>query len=218
MASDSPRGYWRLGEAGGSTAADFSGGNPGAYQGGVALGAPGAIAGDTNTAAHFDGVDDKVSMGDPASGALDFADDFSAEAWIKTSVNGERAFLSKRPSVGSLWQLTVTDDGGHVGEIRVNASTGTMREVYGPPVRVDDGAWHHVVAAFDRDAGITVHVDGVSRFTAATTIGSIDNTGPFLVGKSTGYGYFSGEIDEVAVYPTALSAARVQAHYSAGCC
>jgi hypothetical protein len=93
-----------------------------------------------------------------------------------------------------------------------------MREVYGPPVRVDDGAWHHVVAAFDRDAGITVHVDGVSRFTAATTIGSIDNTGPFLVGKSTGYGYFSGEIDEVAVYPTALSAARVQAHYSAGCC
>jgi Concanavalin A-like lectin/glucanases superfamily len=83
-------------------------------------------------------------------------------------------------------------------------------------VRVDDGAWHHVVVVFDRDAGITVYVDGVGRFTAGAFTGVIDNSGPFLIGKSTGYGYFGGTIDEVAVYPSALSAARVQAHHAAG--
>ena len=156
-------------------------------------------------------------MGDPANGSLDFgAGDFTVEAWTRTTVNGERALLSKRPSTGSYWQVTVTDDSGHAGEIRVNASAGAGRELYGPAVRVDDGAWHHVVVAFDRDTGITVYVDGVGRFTAVTTIGTIDNTGPFLLGKSTGYGYLNGDIDEIAVYPRVLPAARVQAHNAAG--
>jgi concanavalin A-like lectin/glucanase superfamily protein len=153
-------------------------------------------------------------MGDVA--VLDFGSgDFTVEIWAKTTQNGERTLVSKRAS-GPYWQLTVTDDPGHTGEIRVNVSAGTSREVYGPEVRVDDGAWHHIVAAFDRDVGITVFVDGASRFTAGAFTGPIDNAAPFLVGKSTGYGYFGGDLDEVAVYPTLLSAARIQAHHLAG--
>jgi hypothetical protein len=76
--------------------------------------------------------------------------------------------------------------------------------------------WHHVVAGFDRDAGITIYVDGLSRFNAGAISADVSNTGPFLVGKSTGYGYFTGDIDEVAVYPSLLAAARVQAHHDAG--
>jgi hypothetical protein len=155
-------------------------------------------------------------MGDPASGALDFGtDDFTVEAWIRTSVNGERAVVSKH-ATSAYWRFTVTDDPGHAGEIRANAAAGATREVYGPAVRVDNGAWHHVVVVVDRDSGITVYVDGAGRFTAGALPGAIDNTGPVLVGKSSGYGYFSGDIDEVAVYRTALPAARVQAHYASG--
>jgi hypothetical protein len=35
------------------------------------------------------------------------------------------------------------------------------------------------------------------------------------IGSDT-YGYFKGSLDELAIYPAALSAARVQAHYDAG--
>lgn len=42
------------------------------------------------------------------------------------------------------------------------------------------------------------------------------NDGSLLVGKSPGYSYFKGNLDEVAVYPALLDAARVQAHYAAG--
>jgi hypothetical protein len=87
--------------------------------------------------------------------------------------------------------------------------------VYGPPVRVDNGAWHHVVVVFDRDTGIAVYVDGQSSAAVAPLPGDVGNSGPFLVGKATGYGYFRGEIDEVAVYPGLLTASRVATHYFA---
>jgi hypothetical protein len=215
--SDLPRGYWRLGEQNGTNAADMLGAAPGTYLSGAVLGVPGALAGDADTAVRLDGSDDRVSMGDPADGGLDFgAGDFSVEAWVKTTLNGERTVVSKRPSTGPYWQFTVTDDSGHAGQIRVNASDGTVtRQAYGPAVRVDNGSWHHVVVVFDRDTCIVVHVDGQSSATAAPLPGDLSSSGPFLVGKATGYGYFSGEIDEVAVYPAALPPARVAAHFAA---
>ena len=65
--ADSPAAYWRLGEASGSSAADSSGnGNGGSYSGGVTLGAP-ALINDPNTAASFDGNDDRMYFSDSAS-------------------------------------------------------------------------------------------------------------------------------------------------------
>jgi Concanavalin A-like lectin/glucanases superfamily len=213
--SDQPRAYWRLGESSGTTAADELGAAPGSYLSGPVLGVSGALAGDASTAVRLDGVDDRVSMGDPAG--LDFGtSDFSVEAWIRTTVNGERTVVSKRPSSGPYWQLTVTDDSGHVGAIRVNASDGaSTRQAYGPARRVDDGAWHHVVVVFDRDSGIIVYVDGQSLATSGALTGNLSNSGPLLVGKATGYGYFTGDVDEVAVYPAVLAASRVAAHFAA---
>lgn len=215
--SDGPRAYWRLGESSGATAADETGTAAGTYSGGTQLGAPGALLSDTNTSVRLDGVNDIVTMGDPADGSLDFGtSDFSVEAWLRTTVNGERAVVSKRSS-GAYWQFTVTDDAGHVGEIRANVSDGAVsRQVYGPPLRVDDGNWHHVVVTFDRDSGITVYVDGVSRSTAGATTGSVSNTAALMIGKASSYGYFQGDLDEVAAYPVALSVGRVHAHHLAG--
>jgi hypothetical protein len=44
----------------------------------------------------------------------------------------------------------------------------------------------------------------------------VSNAGELLLGKATGYGYLSGDLDEAAVYPAILSAARVQAHWVTG--
>ena len=128
--------------------------------------------------------------------------------------------FSKKP-IGTnvpYWQASVTDDGSQSGRIRVNIFDGTIgRQAYGPAVRVDDGAWHHVVVAFDRDSGITVYVDGTnSKFTAGAMEGDISSAGEFLVGKATGNALFKGDLDEVAVYAGLLPADRVSAHYFAG--
>jgi hypothetical protein len=186
----------------------------------VVLGVPGALAGDADTAVGFDGGDDRVSMGDPADGSLDFGtEDFTVEAWVRATANDERGIVSKKPTGGlPYWQFTVTDDGSQIGRIRVNVFDGTVsQQAYGPPVRVDDGAWHHVVVAFDRDAGITVYVDGVnSTFTAGAMAGDLSGAGEFVIGKASGQGQFKGDLDEVAVYAGLLDPARVAAHNSAG--
>ena len=214
---DSPRAYWRLGELSGTVSRDeMANANPGTYQGGVTLGVPGALTSDGDRAARFDGVDDRVSMGDPASGLFDFTGNFSVEAWIKTSVNAERCMISKVNSSGRGWQITVTDDPGTVGFIRARVSDGsTTRYAYGPAVRVDDGNWHHVVVTVVRGSGTTVYVDKTSRFTAGTTSFDVTNTASLLVGTASGYPFFLGDLDEIAVYGAALSQARVAAHFDA---
>src|SRR5262249_37607737 len=56
--ADNPLGYWRLGESKTSMPAEdaTTNGNDGTYVGEVTLGHPGAIVGDPDTAALFDGA------------------------------------------------------------------------------------------------------------------------------------------------------------------
>jgi hypothetical protein len=55
---------------------------------------------------------------------------------------------------------------------------------------------------------------------ANTTVSGATNVsnGILAVGRagSSASGYFPGDVDEVAVYPVALTAAQVGAHYAAG--
>src|SRR5438876_911226 len=218
--TDSPRAYWRLGETNGSSAADETANHlNGNYQNGVTLGGPGAIP-DGDPSARFDGVDDRVNMGDPPSGALDFGTgDFTVEAWIRTAVNGEQVIASKQGFSGPFWQITVTDDFGATGTIRARLNNGSITlQAYGPAVHVDDGAWHHVGVLFARSSGITIYIDKTFvRQTSGAMTGSISNSASFLVGGRTidTYPAFNGDIDEAAVYPALLTPSRIQAHYDA---
>ncbi|MGH9025947.1 MAG: LamG-like jellyroll fold domain-containing protein, partial [Acidimicrobiia bacterium] len=215
--ADAPVGYWRFGETSGTNAADESANaNPGKYLNGVVLGVPGAVQTDANPAARFDGGNDRVNLGDPASGIFDFGtEDFSVEAWVKTSENNERSIVGKRDA-SRYWQVTVTDDGSQTGRLRANVFDGVVvRQVYSTR-RVDDGAWHHVAVLFDRDSGVRFYTDGLpAGFVAAPMTGDLSNAGLLQVGKISGYPEFKGDIDEVAVYRGLLSAERIEAHFHA---
>src|SRR5439155_15097845 len=77
--ADGPAAYWRLGESSGTTATDASGhGFNSTYSNGVSLGASGAIGGDSNTAARFDGVDDRVN----GSVVTTQVSNVTLEAWV----------------------------------------------------------------------------------------------------------------------------------------
>ena len=85
--ADNPSGYWRLGEASGTVAFDETANHlNGAYKNGVGLGMPGAVATDTNTAAFFDGGNDRVEWTD-LPGLDPRTNDFTIEGWVKTSVS-----------------------------------------------------------------------------------------------------------------------------------
>ena len=189
---------------------------PATYQNGVTRGVTGAIASSTDKAARFDGGNDYVDIGDPTSGVFDFGSgDFAVEAWVKPTASDERVVIGKR-LLATFWLVTITDDSGHAGQVRANITNGTtLRQVYSTK-RVNDGAWHHVVINFDRDTGVSIYIDGVaSGTTAGASLFSVSTSGPLQIGKTTGYPNFRNDLDEIAVYPSLLSLARIQDHFHA---
>jgi hypothetical protein len=215
--ADSPVGYWRLGETAGTAAGDeTSGGNPGTLQGGVQTGVVGAILGDADTAMHFDGADDAIDAGDPSSGALDLGSgNATAEAWIRTSSPGVGAIVGKENADGSstpYWDMLVTNVPGREGDLRTKIFDGTNTIYAYSAVPVNDGNWHHVTVVIDRSVGVIVDVDGIRTTTAGTLTGTLSNPTSLTIGKIAGYPTFLGDIDEVAIYRSALSSARIAAH------
>jgi Concanavalin A-like lectin/glucanases superfamily/Bacterial Ig-like domain len=210
--ADNPGSYWRLGEASGTAAADTMGANPGTYTGGVTLGQPGAIVGDTNASASLDGVDDYVVVPDAPS--LDFTTAVTVEAWVQRTKSAAYQVVLGKPGNGqsklenySLWFNTGNGIQAYFGNGTTFVSVASAAL---------DTSWHHVVATYD-NATAKLYVDGTLRSSASSTVQLTPNTLPLNLGRAQGTSSYSfgGRLDEVAVYPSILSAARIQAHYDA---
>jgi hypothetical protein len=216
--ADDPVAYWRLGESGGTSAADESGhGNDATYVGGVTLGVPGAIAGDPDTAAGFDGSSAFVDAGDRF--VFGGTQPFSLEAWVSpasvgsyTGVAGRNDATAGPPSEGYL--LFVGPNDGALGFQRIDASNLTTVSTTGTPAA---GTWAHVVATFD-GVDMSVYFNGELQGTQTGSFTIAGAMSDFVVGAEAGGtgNFFSGSIDEPAVYDHALTADRVKAHYLVG--
>jgi len=217
---DNPSLWYRLGEPSGTTAVDAgSARRNGSYVGSPVLGRPGALNCSPDTAVMFNGSTTEVTTSTAA--AVPAPSTFSVEAWFATTVGGGKliGFGNSRSGTSSQYDRHVylTNSGQvvfglYVSGYRIAASPGTYL----------DGKYHHVVATLS-GAGMILYVDGVKVAANATTTTAESNTGWWRVGYDNLSGWpgaptrshFTGLLDEVAVYPTALSATRVAAHYNA---
>jgi hypothetical protein len=237
--ADGPIGYWRLGEAPGSaSAADSSGrGNNGTYSsGGITLGQPGFHGGDT--AALFDGARGRIVVPNvPHSDALN-PSNITMEAKIRwDGRNGlqQRIFEKsasapvpppneERGQAQAQYALSITDAG--LVQVEIRTGRGTTQTCAGLSnvnvvcanslATVASGVESHVAATYDGSA-IRIYINGVldSETPAMDHSGPIQ-AGPFDLGignQSIRNRPFKGLIDEAALYPTALSAERIQTHY-----
>jgi hypothetical protein len=198
--------YFRLGDPAGSTVACQSAGpSSGSYLGGASPGQAGALAGDPDTAAAFDGSSGYVSV--PANTSLNVGDHFTIEAWVKrASFGGFPVIASKQ---NGAWVLEFNPS----NQLVLRRST--VADVATSSTSVTDTAWHYVVATKD-GATSRLYIDGVDVTGTVSNQTMVDNTQPLVIGQSTGSSFFSGTIDEIALYNTALSASQVSAHYQAG--
>ena len=80
VAANSPVAYWRLGETSGTVAADEIGSNDGDYLGGYTLGQTGALVGDSDVAANFNGSTGRVEV---TPLPMSVTDEWTIEAWVK---------------------------------------------------------------------------------------------------------------------------------------
>lgn len=218
--ADSPSLFWLLDEVGGTSANDRSGnGRTGRYTDIAGYKQSGGLPNNFGYSVRPGGTGRVVDAG-PATTA---PDTFSLELWFRTTTTrGGRlmGFESTRDATSARSDRTVhmTDE----GRIAYGA-WGLLPRVEESPRSYNDGQWHHLVVVTTDDwlyEDTTLYVDGravASGWTSRTPY----NSGWWRVGygtKPTGRtaptsAGFDGFVDNVAVYPRALSSARIAEHY-----
>ncbi len=208
--ADAPVAYFRLNEASGSTVvADSSGSGVSASvqnATGVQRAEAGALA-DLDLSTRL--------LGSPA-GYVKVADNpvirvndtLTLEAWIKRSDLTARD-MSLFNDFGSGFWLRVNT--ANKLELRKNGVGSIVQST----TTIADTHWHHV-AATKQGSTVKLFIDGADVTGTVTNQTLVSSTSGFHIGATDGVTLpFYGWIDEAALYPTALSQTRVQAHYSA---
>src|SRR5664279_51281 len=214
--------YWRLGEPSGSTALDAAGSSNGTVGSGVTGGAQGAIVADPDTADTFDGTANALVTTLTAASAPNVTNAYSASAWFRTtsSTGGKILGYGDAPSGNSSYydRHIYLDNSGHLNFGVWPGHTVTITS----PNTYRDGLWHQVVSTLG-PAGMVLYVDGRQVAARSDTTSAADIYGYWRVGGDNLGGWpnqptnssFTGDIDEVSIYPTALTAAQVTAQWAA---
>jgi hypothetical protein len=210
---DAPAAYWRMGESSGTTMADAStNGNNGSYSS-VALGQPGALTGDKATAVAFDGHTAGATV---ASSPSLQVKRITIELWIKkTTEAGYGVYLAKnfvsRGGVGSGWfQLLNNSYTGRL-EFRVTGDTEPAL-VSSTPLALN--SWYYVVATYD-GAVANIYLNGTLDGSLPVVATPAQTDDPlFIARRPDGY-YNNVVLEDLAIYPAALSADRITAHWHA---
>jgi putative membrane-bound dehydrogenase-like protein len=230
-----PRAYWRLEEMVVPTARDATGQHDATFEAGVALYLPGAdgrtgfqppeppgtnaFSGPRiNRSAHFAGgrLRANVPLGDTYSIELWLWNGLPADARAVAGYvysrgpDGDQAARGEHLGIGGTYRADLTG--------RLILFNGNERnEVLGGRTILALRAWHHAVLVRD-GAKVRVHLDGRAEpemaGAFAHTVPAGDNS-LFIGGRNDGLFNFEGKLDEVAVYPRALAAGEIAAHYQA---
>jgi PKD repeat protein len=218
--ADGATDHWSLGETSGIGYNDL-GGNDLNVATGVSRNQNGAIA-DGNPAFRFDGTSSEFAA---TERTVQAPNTVSVEAWFRTT-NG----FGKIVGFGDSNTGSSTDHDRSIymdGNGRVIFGVGDNHSQHRGTIRTDgtyrDGNWHHVVGTLGPD-GMALYVDGQSVGTLAAG-SEFAGVGPNYYGYwriggdtswSGGSGYFSGWIDEVAIYERVLSPTQVANHRLVG--
>ncbi|WP_460842283.1 LamG-like jellyroll fold domain-containing protein, partial [Nocardioides marmoraquaticus] len=208
--------YWRLDEASGDTAADTAtGAATGTYRGAVTKDRPALLG--RKAISPSDNPWGTVTATTPVSNPTSF----TQEVWLRTTTQrGGRIFGLGDNGNGDwsgnydrmMWML-------NDGRVRWGIWSGQTNTI-DTTRPLNDGEWHQVVTTFNRTEGMKLYVDGELNGTNANT-NAQDYTGFWRVGPDSFWGGsddtgFTGDIDEVAVFPRAITPAEARRHWQAG--
>lgn len=225
--SDSPLAYWRLDETSGTVAADVSGNTRTATYSANAstLTTPGLLTTSSNRAILLPGTPSSNPNGFVRDNSfLNTSTVWTFECWLKLGAipvsGGICSFWQAldAPSVGnSAPELDAIDQGGGLFKFRV-MKTG-VAQLFLSPTSYSYGARLYVVL---RHTGTVtaLFVNSVASGSASNTYGASTGRamsfGHSRFTSSTNYYPMNGVLDEVAIYQTALSDARILSHFQAG--
>jgi uncharacterized repeat protein (TIGR01451 family) len=212
-----------LNESAGATAfGDSSGlGHNGACPAATGESCPAAgVTGRFNSALHFDGTMSNTVIITDATNPTRYA----IELWVRPAVVADTSFILRTATVtgtallpGPFSHLLGISSGRFLHLVSDSNGTHAITST----TVVTPGTWYHVVGTAQSGGEISLYVNGAEE-ARLTGLGTLWVGGDqYRLGSSYGpYGattqYFSGDLDEVAVYSRTLSAAEITDHYLRG--
>ena len=173
--------------------------------------------GNPNSAYHFNGSDDRITLSPVFSG---YQDSFTLSAWLRTESAGGISLYGEFESWGSTRNYVTASAGPSITlDNYPPLSGGVGFNLNAPDPSVFDNVWIHMALSVESDVA-TGYINGVS-------LGSVSYTETYSGGASTiaaigsrnlnGWSSrgHAGEIDSLYLYDRALSPAEVQTLYSA---
>jgi hypothetical protein len=213
VVADGAVAYWRLDETSGTTAADQLAKSPGTYNA-VTLNQPSAMLGEyADASASLNGASSSVVA--PDTSALDQTSAVTIELWAKRrAISNTYQVLAGKPGNGqskfenyALWINSANNFQAYFG----NGAT----YIHVETAPVTDTNWHYVVATYD-GATARIYLDGKQASQTKSTLQMAANANPLNIGRAnSGGSFFNGWLDDVAIYPTALTATQIANHYAA---
>ncbi|KXK26619.1 MAG: hypothetical protein TR69_WS6001000626 [candidate division WS6 bacterium OLB20] len=187
------------------------------------------VAGQCNTAADFDGIDDFIEDSDGES-YINGLTQFSLSMWIQSDLVGtDRGFMIGLQPNGNDDVIGLRyDDAGLYGGgdnviksgVTINTGSGTFVQQMESQSNVQTTAWQHIVLTWRNGDDIQLFINGVQVNPTYLDIqreGFIDGATTVLIGKGakdTGAAGWDGRIDNFDVWDRVLTPAEIQALYT----
>jgi hypothetical protein len=209
--ADGATAYYEFEETSGTVANDSAGAdNNGAFLGGTGLNQSGGPVG-LGRSVSFNGTDARVRIPDNAIFDLGTGA-FSVEMWYRANTTARGDLFTYKGTGG--------DFGIHSSSTSVNTTSvyHNNYRIQNAPVNPAGGGWNHLVCTRSGTT-ISMYVNG-SLAQTGTDAETMNISNDLLIGSNHNGTpdslvlLFSGNIDEVAFYPSALSAAQVANHFA----
>src|SRR5439155_16192427 len=205
--------YYRLDDSGGTFAGETSGNSPnGTYAGGYTQAQPGALTSETDPAVTLDGSSGYVLA--PSSAALQNTNKVSIELWLKKITDIQYGMyvtnnVANCAGPGTNW-LQLMNDAGHL-QFRVTGDCGAS---FDSVAALSVNSWYHVVATYDGKTA-KLYINGSLDSSYSITATAAQTSDPLYIGRRWDGYYNNALIDDVAIYPYALSDTQIGAHFTA---
>ncbi len=224
--ADTPDWQWRLGESSGTIGYDRSGSNDLTLSSANIRNVGGALLTDNDSATNFPGTSSTSSVPAVSPYWQGGPQTFSLEAWVRTSTTTGGKIIGfgdtnngRSSSDGTDRNLYMNNAGQIYFGVRPDMGT---RVTINSSAAYRDNQWHYIVATLGSD-GMKLYVDGNQVAVNGATTKAQVYRGYWRVGgdrltswpSTPSREAIAADLDEVAVYPEALSLGQVRAHYGA---
>ncbi len=197
IADRPPAAHWKLDETSGTTAVDSEGGHDG-----TAVNTE-WVTGVLDGGLRLNSSADRVEV--PHDEALSFTNALTVSAWInKAGMFGYDGAVVKATTGSDVNYFLGTWESNPV--FGFSTSSDNWQGYYATGTTLLAGEWYHLAASYDNEAdSVRIYVDGSLAQSFTSTLEPVTNTGNVFLGRSAIGEHWPGLLDDVRIYPRALS-------------